>query len=77
MCVYLPFKVKDRDEERESSLDHTTDSQIKKHHTVDKKSLLITDAYERSALGDVSDCEWEEEAELLCFWSNQLTQDLI
>lgn len=79
MCLCLHSEVKDGDEEGKSTLrlDHMTDTQMNKRHTADEKFVLISDVSKYLVLSDVSDCEWEEEAELLCSWSNQLTLDLI
>ncbi|XP_017315724.1 uncharacterized protein CXorf58 homolog isoform X2 [Ictalurus punctatus] len=72
-------KVKDGDHEenRTLRLDHMTDGQMNRPHAADDKFVFIPAASECLAISDVSDCEWEEEAELLCSWSNQLTLDLI
>ncbi|KAB5522210.1 hypothetical protein PHYPO_G00157020 [Pangasianodon hypophthalmus] len=66
-----------REENSTVTLDHMTNSRMNKRHTADEKLVFIPDASECLALSDVSDCEWEEEAELLCSWSNQLSLDLI
>ncbi|XP_058239663.1 uncharacterized protein CXorf58 homolog isoform X2 [Hemibagrus wyckioides] len=56
-------------------LNQTSDGQMINTHSADEKLLFIPD--ECLALSTGSDCEWEEEAELLCSWSNQLTLDWV
>ncbi|XP_046695838.1 uncharacterized protein CXorf58 homolog isoform X2 [Silurus meridionalis] len=74
----LQQEEKDRDEEVNASprLGHMTDSQMMKHKE-DEKDDFISDAFTRLTLCDKIDCDWEEEAELLCSWSNQLSLDSI
>ncbi|XP_053341898.1 uncharacterized protein CXorf58 homolog [Clarias gariepinus] len=50
---------------------------VSERRSADEECVFFPAASEGVALSDVSDCEWEEEAELLCSWSNQLTLDWI